>query len=138
MTDIVGSTAVAAVGGGGAFAAVWHGIKWSAAFISGRIDKREATLNAREARMDEEEAAQVKQLRADVAALKAWQETAIKELADHRMLLGIFIAKVAKEEPTAPELMIARKVLGTAFPLYAIIPEDMAGLLDTLDMKVKS
>lgn len=119
--------------GGGTFAAVWAGIKWLAAFITGRQDKREADLNAREARLDAEEAAQVKALKDRLDRLEQTQAAQGRELEAHRVAIGILVAKVARDDPAAPELKQVADILGAAFPIHLHTPTDMTDTLNKLN-----
>lgn len=130
MPDV---TAADAAIGGGAFAAVWAGIKWCVSFITGRQDKREADLNAREQRLDAEEAAQVTALKERLDRLEKTQAAQGRELEAHRVAIGILVAKVAREDPAAPELRQVAEILGAAFPIHLHTPTDMTDTLDKLN-----
>ena len=129
MPDV---TAADAAIGGGSFAAVWAGFKWVAGFITGRQDKREADLNAREARLDAEEAAQVTALKERLDRLEKTQAAQGRELEAHRVAIGILVAKVAREDPAAPELRQVADILGAAFPIHLHTPTDMTDTLEQL------
>lgn len=126
MPDV---TATDAAIGGVSFAAVWAGIKWAARFITGRHDQREAALNAREEKLDAEEAAQVTALKERLERIEQTQASQGRELEAHRVAIGILVAKVARDDPTAPELKQVAEILGAAFPIHLHSPPDMAETL---------
>lgn len=123
MPDVSTTDAVAA---GGTFALVWQGIKWATRFIAGRLDKRERELNERELRLDAQEAELV-------ASLKGRLEVVEREIESLRIAVGIMVAKVAREDPAAPELKQVERILGTAFPMRLDMPPDMGAALGKLD-----
>lgn len=140
MTDL---SATDAAIGGGSFAAVWAGIKWAVRFITGRQDRREAELNAREARLDEQESEQMRALREEVEALKAWQRDVTAERErDHRkmdrvaMLCRLFIEEIEQINPGSSLAMQGRALLMRDFPelfVLAPTPPDMMASIARLD-----
>lgn len=136
--------------GGGSFAAAWAvlrwlggGLRWLAGFVTGRQDKREAELNAREARLDEQDSERMRALREEVDALKAWQHdmTAQRE-RDHRkmdrvaMLCRLFIEEIEQINPGSSLAAQGRALLMRDFPelfVLAPTPPDMMASIARLD-----
>ena len=122
MSDI--TTAEVAAGGGG-FAAAFVGIQWVINFMTGRHDKRAAELDRREAELEKKVAARLSSL-----------EDAVQQLSDDqrraRLAIGILVAKVARDDPHAPELAQVSQILGDAFPLSFTLPADLQRSLDKL------
>ena len=123
MTDTITTAEVAA--GGGGFAAVWVAARWLLTFMIGRHDKRERELDAREA-------ADVKRTAERVAALEARQKQLEDEQRRSSVVIGILIAKVARDDPGAPELVQVRKILSEAFPIDLATPAPLQASLDRI------
>ncbi|MCP3730446.1 hypothetical protein M9978_08390 [Sphingomonas sp. MG17] len=141
MADVSGSDMAI---GGGAFAASWAGLKWLAEFLTNRTDKRDADrdarakqraaeLDAREAKLDAQEAAKVTALEGRLEALEKKQEQQGEELERYRRVIDILVAKVAREDPNAPELRQVASLLGPLWPIHLHAPPDMADLIDKLN-----
>lgn len=140
MPDV---TAADAAIGGGAFAAVWAGIKWCVSFITGRQDKREADLNAREQRLDAEEGERMTALRGEVEALKKWQAEVVEQREQDRrkmdrvaMLCRLFIEEIEAINPGSPLAQQGRALLMRDFPelfILAPTPPDMMASIARID-----
>lgn len=118
--------------GGGGLVVIGGGVKWLWDAMWGRSDKRTLALDAREAKLDAEEAAAVHDLKERLTSIEGTVAAQGKELEAHRIALHILVAKVARDEPTAPELQQVADILGSAFPLHLHVPADMNDALGRL------
>ena len=64
-----------------------------------------------------------------LAQMRTVQAEQGKELEAHRIAIHVLVAKVARDDPHAPELRQVADVLGAAFPLHLEVPPDMAATL---------
>lgn len=115
--------------GGGGLALLGAGGKWLWDALWGRADKRTAALDVREAKIEAEEAAAVQDMKQRLTSIEGTVAGMGKELEAHRIALHILVAKVARDEPNAPELQQVADILGSAFPLHLHVPADMAAKL---------
>ena len=103
---------------GGGLISIGAGGRWL-------IEKWTKWRASREARLEAREDEYVKKLEARLAAVEGVVTAQGKELESHRVAIAILIAKVAREDPSAPELMQVRDILGSAFPIHVHLPADM-------------
>lgn len=118
---------------GGGLIAAGGGIKWLWDQWIKRADKRQAELDAREHELDEKEAASVKKMEERIGALENTVAAYGKELEAHRIAIHILVAKVARDDPKAPELKQVAEILGAAFPVHLHTPADMLATLRQID-----
>jgi hypothetical protein len=121
----ISDTIVGGVAAGGGFAAIWHGVKWSVGFLTGRHDKRAAELDRREAELAKKIDERLGQLEATVTKLEEEQRRT-------RVAVSILVAKVARDDPGAPELRQVREILRDSFPVDYGLPSDHQASLDKL------
>lgn len=114
---------------GGGMLALGGGVKWLWDALWGRADKRDKALDAREAKLDLEEAAAVQDLKLRLTAIEGQVAAQGKELEARRIAIHVLVAKVARDDPTAPELKQVADILGSAFPLHLHVPTDMSDTL---------
>lgn len=114
--------------GGGGLLVLGGGIKWLWDRIFGRLDKRQADLDAKEAAI-------VRKMEERLKALEQRVEEQGVELEAHRISIHILVAKVRRDDPDAPELMQVGEILGAAFPLHLRVPTDMIDTLNRMDRR---
>lgn len=118
---------------GGGLIAAGGGIKWLWDQWTKRADKRQAELDAREHDIEEREAASVKKMEERLGALESKVSAQGVELEAHRISIHILVAKIARDDPHAPELLQVAELLGAAFPAHLHTPSDMLATLAKLD-----
>tara|TARA_R110000868_G_scaffold100109_1_gene275275 strand:+ start:24543 stop:24938 length:396 start_codon:yes stop_codon:yes gene_type:complete len=118
---------------GGGLIAAGGGIKWLWDQWTKRADKRQAELDAREHEIEEREAASVKKMEERLDALESKVSAQGVELEAHRIAIHIMVAKVARDDPQAPELKQVAEILGSAFPAFLHTPSDMIAMLAKID-----
>lgn len=84
--------------------------------LTGRIDKRTKELDARERAFEEARDSRVRVLEADVQRLAQQLQKVTDFVGRQRSAIHLLVAKIAREEPTAPELILVEKLLGDEFP----------------------
>jgi hypothetical protein len=119
--------------GGGGLVTLGGGIVWAWNAIWARADKRQRELDARAAKLDEEEAQAVLDMKGRLNAIEGALVSMGEQLEQHRLALHILVAKVAREDPAAPELEQVANILGNAFPVHLHIPADMADAINRID-----
>ncbi len=118
---------------GGGLIATGGGIKWLWDQWTKRADKRQAELDAREHEIEEREAASVKKMEERLDALESKVSAQGVELEAHRIAIHIMVAKVARDDPQAPELKQVAEILGSAFPAFLQTPSDMIAMLAKME-----
>lgn len=91
-------------------------IKFAWDRLVGRIDKRAADLDARERAFEESRDARVGILDAQVQRLADRLQTITDLVGRQRTAIHLLVARIARDEPTAPELALVEKLLGDEFP----------------------
>lgn len=104
--------------GGGGLVAIGYGLRWLWEKITGLRETREAKLAKREAELEKRVNDRLGHLETEIAGLKDEQEKS-------RVVIGILVAKVARDDPEAPELKQVERILGAAFPIAFGLPAEM-------------
>ncbi|MDX3908432.1 MAG: hypothetical protein QHC67_01240 [Sphingobium sp.] len=115
--------------GGGGLVAIGGGVSWLWTQLTGWNSSRKAELDAREAKLNEEEAAAVKDLKERLGKVEDTVMAQGKALEAHRIAIHVLVAKVARDDPRAPELKQVADILGSAFPIHLQVPDDMTATL---------
>ena len=97
---------------------VWAGYRDAGASRSAKLDRWHDELTQREHALKAEMDRQLSEMR-----------VVQEELEAHRIAIHVLVAKVARDDPHAPELRQVADVLGAAFPLHMEVPADMAAVL---------
>ena len=101
---------------------VWASYRDAGASRSAKLDRWHDELTQREHALK----AAIDQQLTQIRVIQAEQG---KELEAHRIAIHVLVAKVARDDPHAPELRQVADVLGAAFPLHMEVPADMAAVL---------
>ena len=97
---------------------VWASYRDAGASRSAKLDRWHDELTQREHALKAEMDRQLSEMR-----------VVQEELEAHRIAIHVLVAKVARDDPHAPELRQVADVLGAAFPLHLEVPADMAAVL---------
>jgi hypothetical protein len=97
---------------------VWASYRDAGASRSAKLDRWHDELTQREHALKAEMDRQLSEMR-----------VVQEELEAHRIAIHVLVAKVARDDPHAPELRQVADVLGAAFPLHMEVPADMAAVL---------
>ena len=97
---------------------VWASYRDAGASRSAKLDRWHDELTQREHALKAEMDRQLSEMR-----------VVQEELEAHRIAIHVLVAKVARDDPHAPELRQVADVLGAAFPLHMEVLADMAAVL---------
>lgn len=106
---------------------VWASYRDAGASRSAKLDRWHDELTQREHALKAEMDRQLSEMR--VVQAEQGKAEQGKELEAHRIAIHVLVAKVARDDPHAPELRQVADVLGAAFPLHMEVPADMAAVL---------
>lgn len=111
------------------------GLKFAWNQLTGRIDARAMKLDVREKAFEDTRDARVGILEAEVKRLAERLQTITDLVGRQRTAIHLLVARIAREDPTATELVLVEKLLGAEFPAILraddpapFTPHDMADL----------
>lgn len=118
----VGFTAISILG------VIGGAIRWGWVQLTGRIDRRAAELDAREKAFEETRDNKIKLLEERIAHLSGEMQRIRDTVSKQRTAISLLVAKIARDEPAAPELALVEKLLGDEFPGFLRIDDTRTGL----------
>lgn len=110
--------------------AVGAALKWMWSAWFGRLDRREQLIEAAEARLRTETDAAMREMRAEIAAMKL-QLDELRDVANRQW--AVIHMLVAKVDPSDPVLRAAELVLGKRIFTVGPVPETLTTLARQLD-----
>lgn len=126
VEDVAQAAAGGASLGGGFFL-----LRWLITAITGRMDRKQADLDAQDARLDAEWRAIREELKAKIAKMEAAQEVQARQNEALRFAFHHVAAALIKVDPGNPALANAEQRLNQAFPVdFDILAQQAADALD--------
>ncbi|UIJ43736.1 hypothetical protein LZK98_11605 [Sphingomonas cannabina] len=108
---------VQAAAGGGSFALTLYAIRWALNWLTGRVDRREALVQAQEEKVDREWQAIREALEGRIEKLEAQVDKVTRESEAYRLAFHHVAKALVAADPNHPALTIADQILSVAFPL---------------------
>ena len=114
-------------------------VRWAYMSFTGRLDKRQADMDAREARGIAGQEARIGALEAKLAVLSDQVDLLTNRVATQRTAITLLVSKIQRDEPTAPELQMVAQLLGPDFPgfrgMWMPASPELDALLGEIDEK---
>ena len=96
--------------------------------LTGRIDKRSSDLDAREKAFEDKRDSRISVLEADVKRLSDRYQMLSDIVGRQRTAIHLLVAKILKDDPGAPELVLVEKLLGDEFPALMRVDDEHVGV----------
>ena len=116
------------------------GFRFAWTQLTARIDKRTIELDVREKAFEETRDSRVRVLEVEVGRLAEQLQKVTDFVGRQRTAIHLLVAKIARDEPGAPELSLVEKLLGDEFPSFLRVevppspmPPDMRELVRKLE-----
>lgn len=93
------------------------GLRFGWGHLVGRIDRRATELDAREQAFEEKRDARVGILEAEVKRLGDRLQAITDLVGRQRTAIHLLVARIARDDPTAAELVLVEKLLGEEYPV---------------------
>ncbi|HYD23836.1 MAG TPA: hypothetical protein VEB68_03500 [Croceibacterium sp.] len=91
-------------------------VKYAWAQLNARFERRAAELDARETAFEEARDSRISMLEQQVAGLTAQLQELVDKVGRQRTAIHLLVAKIARDDPGAPELKLVEQLLGEEFP----------------------